>query len=167
MESVSFGSEKKDIFDKIMGMALFRWAEPFYKKYKEVLLYLFFGGLAFIVSIVSFYLLIKNTAMNELVANLLSWIITVTFAYLTNRIWVFDAATDNKRELLNQIWKFYSGRIVTLIIEEVILFVFISWLGMNSIFIKTIAQIVVIVLNYVISKLFVFTKEEKEYIWTK
>ena len=162
MESVSFGSEKKDIFDKIMGMALFRWAEPFYKKYKEVLLYLFFGGLAFIVSIVSFYLLIKNTAMNELVANLLSWIITVTFAYLTNRIWVFDAATDNKRELLNQIWKFYSGRIVTLIIEEVILFVFISWLGMNSIFIKTIAQIVVIVLNYVISKLFVFTKEEKE-----
>ncbi len=162
MESVSFGSEKKDIFDKIMGMALFRWVEPFYKKYKEVLLYLFFGGLAFIVSIVSFYLLIKNTAMNELVANLLSWIITVTFAYLTNRIWVFDAATDNKRELLNQIWKFYSGRIVTLIIEEVILFVFISWLGMNSIFIKIIAQIVVIVLNYVISKLFVFTKEEKE-----
>jgi putative flippase GtrA len=75
---------------------------------------------------------------------------------------VFDAATDNKRELLNQIWKFYSGRIVTLIIEEVILFVFISWLGMNSIFIKIIAQIVVIVLNYVISKLFVFTKEEKE-----
>ncbi len=164
MESVGLENEKKDIFDKIMGLALFKWAEPFYKKHKEVLLYLFFGGLAFIVSIVSFFLLIKYAALNELIANVLSWIITVTFAYLTNRIWVFDAATDNKKELLNQIWKFYSGRIVTLVIEEAILLVFISWLGMNSMVVKIIAQVIVIVLNYVISKLFVFTKEDKEKI---
>lgn len=154
-------NEKKDIFDKIVHLKVFRWAEPFYKKHKEVLLYLFFGGLAFIVSIVSFYLLIKYTAMNELVANIISWIITVTFAYITNRIWVFDAATNDGKELLAQIWKFYSGRIVTLVIEELILLVFITWLGMNNMVVKIFAQVVVIVLNYVISKLFVFKKADQ------
>ena len=162
MESTVLEKEKKDIFDKIMGLAMFKWAEPFYKKHKEVLLYLFFGGLAFIVSIVSFFLLIKYTAMNELVANVLSWIITVTFAYLTNRTWVFDAATENRKELLNQIWKFFSGRIVTLVIEEAILLVFITWLGLNSMVVKIVAQVIVIVLNYVISKLFVFNKSSQD-----
>ena len=92
----------------------------------------------------------------------LSWIITVTFAYLTNRTWVFDAATENRKELLNQIWKFFSGRIVTLVIEEAILLVFITWLGLNSMVVKIVAQVVVIVLNYVISKVFVFNKDSKD-----
>lgn len=153
-------NECKDIFDKIMHLKLFRWAEPFYRKHKEVLLYLFFGGLAFLVSIGSFYILLKYTAMNELVANAVSWIITVTFAYITNRIWVFDAATENRKELLNQIWKFYSGRIVTLVIEEAILLIFITWLGLNSMVVKIVAQVIVIVLNYVISKLFVFNRND-------
>ena len=162
MKSTVSEKDKKDIFDKMMGLAMFKWAEPFYKKHKEVLLYLFFGGLAFIVSIVSFFLLIKYTAMNELVANVISWIITVTFAYLTNRTWVFDAATENRKELLNQIWKFFSGRIVTLVIEEAILLVFITWLGLNSMVVKIVAQVIVIVLNYVISKLFVFNKSSQD-----
>ena len=83
--------EKRDIFDRMMALPILNIFEPFYKKNKEVLLYLFFGG-----------------------------------------------------------------RVVTLVIEEIILLVFITWLGFNSMVVKVIAQVIVIVLNYVISKFWIF-----------
>lgn len=92
--------------------------------------------------------------INELVANVLSWIITVLFAFLTNRVWVFQSPTDGVSEFVKQMFAFYSGRVITLIIEEVILLVFITWLGFNSMVIK----VIVILLNYVIRKLVIFKK---------
>ena len=147
---------QKDIFDKIMEWPGFRIFQPFYKKYKEMLLYLFFGGLSFLVSIFTYASFNIGLGMNELIANVLSWIITVTFAFLTNRTWVFQAPTNGVGEFTKQMFAFYSGRIITLVIEEVILLIFITWLGFNSILIKVIAQVVVIVLNYIISKLLIF-----------
>ena len=92
--------------------------------------------------------------INELVANVLSWIITVLFAFLTNRVWVFQSPTNGVSEFVKQMFAFYSGRVITLIIEEVILLVFITWLGFNSMVIK----VIVILLNYVIRKLVIFKK---------
>ncbi len=152
--------EKRDIFDKIMSLPILRIFEPFYKKNKEILLYLFFGGLAFVVSIATYAFFNVFCGLNELVANVISWIITVTFAFFTNRIWVFASPVDTARAFVAQLINFFGGRIITLIIEEVILLIFITWLGMNSMVIKVIAQVVVIVLNYVISKLFVFKREK-------
>ena len=82
----------KDIFDKIMELPGFRIFEPFYKKYKEILLYLFFGGLTMIVSIVSYAICNLTFEINELIANVFSWILAVLFAFFTNRIWVFDSS---------------------------------------------------------------------------
>ena len=96
--------------------------------------------------------------INELIANVLSWIITVMFAFLTNRVWVFDSKTEGMGEFLKQMTSFYGGRVITLVIEEAILLVFITWLGFPSMIIKIIAQVVVIVLNYIISKLLIFRK---------
>lgn len=146
----------RDIFDKIMVLPGIRVFEPFYRKNKEMLLYLFFGFLSFVMSISTYALFNKVFNINELLANIFSWIITVMFAFFTNRIWVFDSQTESMAEFVKQMSSFYWGRIVTLVIEEIILFVFITVLGMNSILIKVIAQVVVIVLNYIISKLFVF-----------
>lgn len=147
---------KEDIFDKIMKLPLLNIFEPFYKKNKEVLLYLFFGGLAFIVSIATYAFFNVTLGINELIANVISWVITVAFAFFTNRIWVFNSPTNGVKEFISQIISFFGGRIVTLIIEEAILLTFITWLGFPSMIIKVIAQVVVIVLNYVISKLVVF-----------
>ena len=144
---------EKDIFDKLMELPILRIFNPFYKKYKEMLLYLFFGGLSFIVSIACFNV---GMGINELIANILSWIITVMFAFLTNRVWVFQSPTDSVQAFIKQMFVFYSGRVITLVVEEAILLVFITWLGFNSMLIKVIAQVIVIVLNYVISKLVVF-----------
>lgn len=130
--------------------------QTFYKKNKEVILYLFFGGLAFIVSIATYVFFDVILSMNELIANVLSWIITVSFAYVTNKIWVFDAPTKTVRELLKQMISFFSGRIATLVIEELILLVFVTWLVFPSVLVKVVAQVIVIIFNYIISKFFVF-----------
>ena len=147
---------KEDIFDKIMSLPVLNMFNPFYKKNKEILLYLFFGGLSFIVSVATYALFNVPMKMDALIANVLSWIITVMFAFLTNRVWVFASPTDNIKDFMKQMLSFYSGRIITLVIEEAILLVFINMLGFGSLLVKIVAQVVVILLNYVISKLFIF-----------
>ena len=154
--------EKKDIFDRLMGRRPFRPLWPFYVKYKEPLLYLFFGGLTTLISIFVFWLFNSPLGLNELVANLISWLLAVLFAFLTNKTWVFQSGGQEKG-FLSLMLSFYAGRLVTLGVEELLLLVFITWLGFNSMAVKIAAQIVVIVLNYVISKLLVFRdKGEKK-----
>lgn len=113
-------TKDKDIFDKIMELPGLRILNPIYVKYKEMLLYLFFGGLSFAVSIATYALFNVSFGINELIANILSWIITVMFAFLTNRIWVFNSPTNGLEEFIKQMVTFYGGRIVTLVVEEII-----------------------------------------------
>lgn len=150
--------QKKDIFDKIMSLPLFNIFQPIYVKHKEALLYLFFGGLTTVVSIIAFFFLNVTMEMHELIANVISWIIAVTFAFFTNRVWVFAAPTKGINEFVKQAISFYAGRLVTLGIEEIILLVFITLLRFPSMLVKIVAQVLVIILNYVISKVFVFKK---------
>ena len=152
-------NEPRDIFDRLMALPLLRLFEPFYKKHKEALLYLFFGGLTTVISIAVFWLFRYPFGLNELVANVISWLAAVLFAFLTNRVWVFRAPTKTTGEFLRQMASFYGGRVVTLLIEEAMLAVFITWLGFSDMPVKITAQIVVIVLNYFISKLFIFKKK--------
>ncbi|MDD6216136.1 MAG: GtrA family protein [Roseburia sp.] len=154
--------ERKDIFDKIMMLPGLRILNPFYKKNKEVLLYLFFGGLTFLVSVISYAYFNVTLGINELVANIISWVLAVAFAFFTNRIWVFQAPTKTVSQFLMQLIRFFMGRVATLVVEEVILLVFITILGFNSMVVKVIAQVIVIVLNYVISKLVVFRKKNDQ-----
>ena len=143
--------EKKDIFDRIMELPVFNIFEESYKAHKEMLLYLFFGGLTTLISILIFGGLNIGLAINALLANIISWIISVAFAFVTNRIWVFTAAKGKSNRLI-----VYMGRILTLLVEEILLFVFITKCGINSMIVKIIAQIVVIVFYYIISKKWVF-----------
>lgn len=153
--------QEKDIFDRIMELPVLRIVNPFYKKNKEILLYLFFGGLIFLVSISSYAVFNIRIGWNALTANIASWILAVAFAYVTNRAWVFESSTDRGSNLIKEITGFVGGRIATLVIEELILFIFITELGMNSILVKIVAQVIVITLNYVISKL-VFRPQKSE-----
>lgn len=151
--------QEKDIFDRIMELPVLRIVNPFYKKNKEILLYLFFGWLTFLVSISSYALFNIRIGWNALTANIASWILAVAFAYVTNRTWVFESSTDRGSNLIKEITGFVGGRIATLVIEELILFIFITEFEMNSVLVKIVAQVVVIALNYVISKMIVFKPE--------
>lgn len=147
---------REDVFDRLMHLPLLNLLEPFYKEHKELLLYLFFGGLTFVVSIVSYALFVRVLRMDALIANVFSWILAVAFAYVTNRTWVFMSNATTREAVAKEIGKFVSGRIATLLVEEAILLVFVKWLRFDSMAVKVVAQVVVILLNYVVSKLWVF-----------
>ena len=147
---------KKDIFDRIFSAKILRFVQPIYAKYKEQLLYLFFGGLTTVISILVFAFFTKVVPCDELIANIISWILAVLFAFLTNRTWVFQAATGE--HFGKQMFSFYLGRVATLLIEEVFFLIFVKWLLWDAMFVKIVAQVIIIVLNYVISKLFIFKK---------
>jgi putative flippase GtrA len=148
-----------DIFDRIMSWKLLSPLQPFYRKYKEPLLYLFFGGLTFFLSIGLYWLFAHPLGLTPLVANAFSWIICVAFAYVTNRTWVFKEKAHDSRGIAKEATSFVLGRIATLVLEEVVLWLGISVLGINDIAVKVVAQVLVIVSNYFISKFLVFRKE--------
>ncbi len=159
-----------DIFDKLVHLKIFRWFEPFFQKNREMLMYLFFGVLttavSFVTAIVSKNLLesagLGKSAVS-VISTVISWICAVTFAYVTNRIWVFDSDAKGKKGILTEMVSFYSGRLFTLLVETGMMWLFYSVMGISYIVSKIIASVVVLILNYVISKLFVFRKKtEKE-----
>ena len=150
---------KKDIFDRMMSLPGLRIFEPFYKKFKEVLLYLLFGGLTTLISLVTYWYFCR-IGVDALISNVISWAVSVLFAYVTNSIWVFQARPRNMQERLSQIAGFYGGRVATLLMEEVILFIGIRLLKQNEMVMKIICQILVLVGNYIISKFLVFRKKD-------
>ena len=146
--------EKRDIFEELMGLPVLRLFLPFYRRHREALLYLFFGVLTTAVSWGSFYLLCYPLAMNELIANALSWVVAVLFAFFTNRTWVFTARGNPLREMV----LFFGARLTTLGIEEALLFLLVTRLGLEAMIVKIAGNLLVLVLNYVFSKRIVFRK---------
>lgn len=145
---------KKDIFDRIMSLKMFWPVFPLYKKYKEQLLYLLFGGLTTFINVMVFAVFTEIFILDKLLANLAAWIIAVQFAFVTNRIWVFRPERNNNAG--RQMKLFYLGRLTTLVAEEIILLVFVKILGLPALMVKVASQLIVIVLNYLISKKMVF-----------
>jgi len=126
-----------------------------YKKYEEQINYIIIGGLTTLISIVS-YALINLTGIDPLISNIISWIIAVTFAYFTNKTIVFKDQSKDKKQII----EFFVYRLVTLGIEEAILFIMIKKLLINDLITKIIAQIVVFIANYLFSKFLVFKKSK-------
>lgn len=126
-----------------------------YKKYKEIINYLIFGGLTTLISIVTYAIFAKVFHIDYLISNVLSWIIAVLFAYITNKIFVFESKSKKN---IKEITSFFFFRVVSLIMEMVILYIFVDMLHIDDLVTKIIAQVIVIVSNYVFSKVFVFKK---------
>ncbi len=135
-----------------------------YRKYEEIINYLIVGGLTTVVSLAVKYGLLftvmsASDPIELQISVIASWIVAVAFAYVTNRIFVFHSKS---KQYLKEISGFVAGRIITLIMEMFIMWFFVTLLGLDSnmwVIIWTIvAQILVVVGNYVISKLFVFKK---------
>lgn len=135
-----------------------------YKKYQEIINYLIVGVLTTIVSIVVkwgllFTVLNPKNAVELQAAVIISWIAAVTFAYITNRIFVFKSKSKN---ILKEVISFFGARILTLLIEMLIMWIFVTLLKLNSntwVLVWTIVvQILVTIFNYIFSKLFVFKK---------
>ncbi|MBP5265499.1 MAG: GtrA family protein [Lachnospiraceae bacterium] len=157
---------KTDLFDRMFyGMFMkhpkTKVLKPYYVKYKEMLLYAFFGIGTFLIAIYSYMFFTEHMAVNVLIANAISWVFATTFAFLTNRTWVFVNHAKGVKAFFLQMGSFFFGRLITLLIEEEMLHVLVLQQGLPNMPIKLLSQIIVIALNYVISKLLVFRKRSE------
>lgn len=144
------------------------------KKYKEIILYIFFGALTTIVNFVIYFLL--NSLIGEkmyLVSNVIAWTGAVAFAYITNKIWVFESKSHNAKTLLKEIGEFFLARLFSLGAEEAGLYLFVELLNFNAFYFsffnqtitgdiiaKIIMQIIVVILNYIFSKFIIFKQNK-------
>ena len=126
-----------------------------FEKYKALILYGIFGVTTTIINVVS-YALFLFVGINVQIAVVVSWLLAVIVAYLTNRVWVFNSGAVTKVELLREFISFMIARLATLVVEMVIIWFGVQLLNQDPIVWKIIDNIVVIILNYIISKLIVF-----------
>lgn len=130
------------------------------KRNREIIAYLIIGILTTLVSLVSYYILTltilsPNNPLELTIANIISWILSVIFAYITNRKYVFQSKDNN---IIKEASKFTLSRVTTLVIDILLMFIFVSICKFNDKIIKLLVQIIIIILNYVFSKLLVFKK---------
>lgn len=136
------------------------------KQTAEIARYLIIGILTTVVSLGSYYALVYTILdpTNPLllqVANIISWIAAVTFAFFTNRKIVFKS--ENKNVVAEAI-KFYASRLFSLVVEMACMFIMVTCFGMNDKISKIVVQVVVLILNYVTSKLIVFRNKDSKNI---
>lgn len=99
----------------------------------------------------------SKNAIQLQISIIISWIVAVIFAYITNRVFVFSS---NNKNIFKEIVSFFSSRVATLLLEMVIMFIFVTKLNLNVFIFTIVTQVLVIVLNYVFSKIFVFKNKE-------
>ena len=132
-----------------------------YLKYKEIINYLFFGGCTTIVNFISYYIPARIIGIDEVISNSIAWCISVLFAYVTNKIFVFSSKKENFEGILKEMFSFIFARLFTGALCDIGLFaLMINILGINDIVSKITTQILVVILNYVLSKLVIFKKEK-------
>lgn len=135
-----------------------------YHKYREVITYLFIGGCTTVINILIYGILVStvfnvNIAIEMQIANIIAWIVSVLFAYFTNRKIVFRSTNKN---VLKEGINFFGSRVATLILEMFIMFLFVTVLHLNDKVFKILAQFLVISGNYITGKFMVFRKKAKK-----
>ena len=132
-----------------------------YKKYKEIINYLIVGVLTTVVSLGVYYVCVltfldPNQAIQLQAANVISWIAAVTFAYFTNRKFVFESKNP---DMLKEASAFVGARVATLLMDMLCMFIMVTCMGLNDKIAKLVVQVIVTVANYIFSKIFVFRKK--------
>ena len=125
---------------------------------KETIIYIVFGVLTTAVDYISFTALNYGLHMNEIVGNTIAWAFAVAFAYITNKLFVFESKSFALKTLAKELPSFILARVLSLVVTNAFL-IFAKYISMNMLLAKAIVSVAVIVINYVFSKLFIFKKE--------
>ena len=128
----------------------------YYEKYKDIIPYGVFGVLTTVVNIVVYWVMAHPLHAGVMPSTIIAWIAAVLFAYVTNRKWVFHSKASTSKEITKEIVSFFACRLATGVVDWLCMFVFVDMLHFNDVLIKVGANILVIILNYVASKLFIF-----------
>ena len=131
-----------------------------YRKHQEGMRYLVFGALTTLVNIIAHSVLYYALHINNAISNVLAWIIGATFAYITNKLYVFNSKVSSKKELLKEIVYFFGCRLLTLAVDEGIMILTVDKFGWNALLMKIVANIIVIILNFIFSKILIFKNKD-------
>lgn len=132
--------------------------QSFFIKYKHIIYYLIFGALTTLVSFGTYWLCYDILHIPNLISNVISWIAAVTVSFITSKIWVFASKTWTVKIVIPEIIRFAGVRVFTLILEEIIMGITVDLLHYNGLLMKLISGIVVVILNYIFSRIWVFRK---------
>lgn len=132
-----------------------------YLKYKEIINYLVFGGLTTVVNFVTYYITARIIGIEEVTSSSISWFCSVLFAYITNKLFVFESKSNSKKEFFKEMISFFLARIASGILCDVGTFaLMVKVFNVNDIIAKIVTQIMVVIVNYVFSKLIIFKKKK-------
>lgn len=136
-------------------------ARDFYYKHESVMLYLIVGAMTTAVSLITQYIPLLMGFPTE-VNTTVSWICAVTFAFFTNKVWVFKNESKTKSDWIKQAAAFYGGRLTTYFLELAFMSFTVRVLMQNEYLMKLIAQVFILIINYLFSKLVVFAKKREK-----
>ena len=146
---------------------MFQFCKDKYLKHKELIKYLIFGILTTIVNFVIYIIFAKMLLVDEFISNVIAWAISVVFAYITNKIYVFESKTKKIKEIIKEIISFVGCRLFSGVVDTGSFFIFVTILKMNDILAKIIIAILVVILNYIFSKLIIFKNKKDNSIKEK
>lgn len=132
------------------------------KRYKEIILYLVIGGLTTLLNIVAYWVCATPLSINTVASNIIAWVVSVLFAYFTNKLFVFESKSFAPRIFFKELFLFILARVGTGALDTGIMYLFVDVLCLSDyeIWIKIGSNVLVIILNYVLSKLIVFRKKK-------
>lgn len=125
----------------------------------EMILYIIFGVLTTVINLVVFQICYNNLHWSWQIANALAWILAVTFAFITNKIWVFRSTSLHRDVVLRELFSFFAARLFSLGVDYLCMWIFIDILLWSGLISKIADNVIVVVINYVFSKLFIFRKK--------
>ena len=127
-----------------------------YKKYKMPILYLIFGGLTTLINIVAYFVCYNLLEISNVTSNIIAWVVAVFFAFVTNKVYVFESKS---KSILYELSTFLACRLGTGVLDLGIMYFTVDILKWNALLMKIISNVIVIVLNFVFSKMIIFKKK--------
>ena len=131
-------------------------------KYWELISYTFWRVMTTLVNYVVYFICTKAIRIDYLIANIIAWFIAVVFAFWVNKIYVFRSYQKDAKTMLREFGTFVSARILSGVLETGMLALFVEAMHFNDSVIKIIASVLVVIINYVLSKLIIFKKQEEK-----
>lgn len=131
-----------------------------YNQFKEQILYIVFGVLTTAINIIAFFACSRLINLGLIPSNIIAWILSVLFAFVTNKIYVFNSKNYNFSVVLRELIDFVISRGATGILDLGLMYLFVSVIGIEDMISKIVINIIVIILNYILSKLYVFKNKK-------
>ncbi len=130
-----------------------------FKKYRGVISYLFFGVLTTAVNIIVYYLCYNLSGIPNVVSTVVAWVVAVAFAFFTNKLFVFESKSWAPSIAVKEATSFVLCRVASGVIELIIMYIFVDLIGVDGLVMKLVTNVIVIILNYIASKLIIFKKK--------